>query len=66
MNIRNIKSKLFATLIGVVIFSLWLVYAILTNFDFTAFFFSPTTISIILVLSVPIAFIIADLAWGDK
>jgi hypothetical protein len=66
MNIRNIKSKLITTLVGVVIFSLWLVYAILTKFDFTAFFFSPTTISIILVLSVPIAFIIADLAWGDK
>ena len=66
MNIRNIKSKLITTLVGVVIFSLWLVYAILTEFNFTAFFFSPTTISIILVLSVPIAFIIADLAWGDK
>lgn len=66
MNIRNIKSKIITTLVGVVIFSLWVVYAIITKFDFTAFLFSPTTISIILVLSVPISFIIADLAWGDK
>jgi hypothetical protein len=66
MNIRKLKEKLFTTLVGGFILGAWIVYAIITNFDFIAFITNPTVISIILILIVPISFFIAEALWGDK
>jgi hypothetical protein len=66
MNVRKLKYKLIQTLIGGTIIGLWVVYAILTNFDFLAFITNPSVISIALILSVPLAFLLADALWGDR
>lgn len=66
MNIRNLKSKLIMTIIGVAIVGAWGVYAVLTRFNFIAFITNPTVISIALILSVPLAFLISDYLWGNK
>jgi hypothetical protein len=66
MNVRKLREKLVTTLIGGLIVGAWVVYAILTNFDFIAFFSNPSVISIALIISVPLAFLIADVLWGDR
>lgn len=66
MNVRKLKYKLIQTLIGGTIVGLFIVYAILTNFDFLAFFTNPSVISIALIVSVPLAFLLADVLWGDR
>ena len=66
MNVRKLKAKLIQTLIGGTIVGLFIVYAILTNFDFLAFFTNPSVISIALIVSVPLAFLFADVLWGDR
>lgn len=66
MNVRKLKETLTKTIIGGTIVALWVVYAILTNFDFLAFFTNPSVISIALIVSVPLAFLIADALWGDR
>lgn len=66
MNIRNLKSKLTMTLIGLAIAGAWGIYAIYTRFNFIAFITNPTVISILLIVAVPFAFFIADYYWGDK
>ena len=66
MNVRKLKYKLIQTLIGGTIVGLFIVYAILTNFDFLAFFTNPSVISVALIVSVPLAFLLADVLWGDR
>ena len=66
MNVRKLKATLIKTIIGGTIVGLWVIYAILTNFDFIAFFSNPSVISIALIISVPLAFLIADVLWGDR
>ena len=66
MNVRKLKAKLIQTLIGGTIIGLWVIYALLTNFDFIAFFTNPSVISIVLIVSVPLAFLFADVLWGDR
>jgi hypothetical protein len=66
MNVRKLKYKLIQTLIGGTIVALWVVYAILTNFDFLAFFTNPSVISIALILIVPLSFLMADALWGER
>jgi hypothetical protein len=66
MNVRKLKEKLVTTLIGGLIVAAWVIYAILTNFDFIAFFTNPSVISIALIVSVPLAFLISDVLWGDR
>jgi hypothetical protein len=66
MNVRKLKEKLVTTLIGGLIVGAWVIYAILTNFDFIAFFSNPSVISIALIVSVPLAFLISDVLWGDR
>lgn len=66
MNVRKLKAKLIQTLIGGTIIGLWVIYALLTNFDFIAFFTNPSVISIVLIVSVPLAFLLADVLWGDR
>ena len=66
MNIRKMKETLIRTIIGSTIFVLWVVYAIATDFDFIAFITSPTVISVILILSVPLAFLVSDMLWGNR
>lgn len=66
MNVRKLKATLTKTIIGGTIIGLWVIYAILTDFDFIAFISNPSVISIALILSVPLAFLLADALWGDK
>lgn len=66
MNVRKLKEKLITTLIGGFIVGAWVVYAIFTNFDFVEFITNPTVISVLLILSVPLAFLISDYLWGNK
>jgi hypothetical protein len=66
MNVRKLKEKLVTTLIGGLIVAAWVIYAILTDFDFIAFFTNPSVISIALIVSVPLAFLISDVLWGDR
>ena len=66
MNVRKLKEKLVTTLIGGLIVGAWVIYAIFTNFDFIAFITNPSVISIILIVSVPLAFLLADVLWGDR
>lgn len=66
MNVRKLKEKLITTLIGGFIVGAWVVYAIFTDFNFVAFITNPTVISVLLILSVPLAFLISDYLWGDK
>jgi len=66
MNVRKLKEKLVTTLIGGLIVGAWVIYAILTDFDFVAFISNPSVISIALIISVPLAFLLADALWGDK
>jgi hypothetical protein len=54
------------TLIGVAIAGLWGVYAIITRFNFYNFITNPTIISIALIVSVPLAFLLAETLWSDK
>jgi amino acid permease len=65
MNVRKLKEKLFTTLIGLTIFGLWVVYAVITGFDVIAFITNPTVISIVLILIVPLSFLLADKLWGN-
>ena len=66
MNVRKLKEKLVTTLIGGLIVAAWVIYAILTNFDFIAFFSNPSVISIALIVSVPLSFLLADVLWGEN
>jgi hypothetical protein len=66
MNVRKLKERLTKTIIGTMIVGLWITYAILTNFDFVAFITNPSVISIVLIVSVPLAFLFADIVWGDR
>jgi len=66
MNVRKLKERLTKTIIGTMIVGLWVAYAILTNFDFVAFITNPSVISIVLIVSVPLAFLFADIVWGDR
>jgi surface polysaccharide O-acyltransferase-like enzyme len=66
MNVRKLKEKLVKTLLGLTIVGLWIAYAILTNFDFVGFVSDPSVISVVLIVSVPLAFLIADVLWGDR
>jgi hypothetical protein len=66
MNVRKLKERLTKTIIGTMIVGLWIAYAILTNFDFVAFVTNPSVISIALIVSVPLAFLFADIVWGDR
>jgi hypothetical protein len=66
MNVRKLKAKLIQTLIGATIIALWVIYAILTDFDFIAFFTNPSVISIALILIVPLSFLMADVLWGEN
>ena len=66
MNVRKLKEKLVTTLIGGLIVGAWVIYAILTNFDFIAFITNPSVISIVLIVSVPLAFLFAEIVWGDR
>jgi hypothetical protein len=66
MNVRKLKERLTKTIIGTMIVGLWIAYAILTNFDFVAFITNPSVISIALIVSVPLAFLFADIVWGDR
>jgi hypothetical protein len=66
MNVRKLKERLTKTIIGTMIVGLWIAYAILTNFDFVAFITNPSVISIVLIVSVPLAFLFADIVWGDR
>jgi hypothetical protein len=66
MNVRKLKYKLIQGIIGGTIVALWVVYAILTNFDFLAFITNPSVISIALILIVPLSFLMADALWGDR
>jgi hypothetical protein len=66
MNVRKLKEKLLKTILGGTIVGLWVIYALLTDFDFLAFITNPSVISIILIVSVPLAFLLADTLWGDR
>jgi hypothetical protein len=66
MNVRKLKERLTKTIIGTTIVGLWIAYAILTNFDFVAFITNPSVISIVLIVSVPLAFLLAEILWGDR
>jgi hypothetical protein len=66
MNVRKLKEKLLKSIIGGTIVGLWVIYALLTDFDFIAFITNPSVISIILIVSVPLAFLLADTLWGDR
>jgi hypothetical protein len=66
MNVRKLKEKLVTTLIGGLIVAAWVIYAILTDFDFIAFFTNPSVISIALIVSVPLSFLLADVLWGEN
>ena len=66
MNVRKLKEKLITTIVGGFIVGAWVFYALLTGFDFVAFITNPTVISILLILSVPLAFLISDYLWGNK
>jgi hypothetical protein len=66
MNVRKLKERLTKTIIGTMIVGLWIAYAILTNFDFVAFITNPSVISIVLIVSVPLAFLLAEILWGDR
>jgi hypothetical protein len=66
MNVRKLKEKLVKTLIGGLIVGAWVIYAILTDFDFIAFFTNPSVISIALILIVPLSFLLADVLWGEN
>jgi hypothetical protein len=54
------------TLIGLAIAGLWGVYAVITRFNFYEFISNPTIISIALIVSVPLAFLVAETLWSDK
>ena len=66
MNVRKLKYKLIQALIGGTIVAMFILYAFLTNFDFLAFITDPSVISIALIISVPLAFLLADALWGDR
>jgi hypothetical protein len=66
MNVRKLKEKLVTTLIGGLIVVLWVAYAIITNFNFIDFITNPSVISIALIVSVPLAFLISEILWGDR
>jgi hypothetical protein len=66
MNVRKLKEKLVTTLIGGLIVGAWVIYAILTDFDFIAFFTNPSVISVALIVSVPLSFLLADVLWGEN
>jgi hypothetical protein len=66
MNVRKLKEKLVTTLIGGLIVVAWVAYAIITNFNFIDFITNPSVISIALIVSVPLAFLFAEIVWGDR
>jgi hypothetical protein len=66
MNVRKLKERLTKTIIGTTIVGLWIAYAIITNFNFIEFITNPSVISIALIVSVPLAFLFADIVWGDR
>jgi hypothetical protein len=66
MNVRKLKERLTKTIIGTTIVGLWVAYAIITNFNFIEFITNPSVISIALIVSVPLAFLFADIVWGDR
>jgi hypothetical protein len=66
MNVRKLKERLTKTIIGTMIVGLWVAYAIITNFNFIDFITNPSVISIALIVSVPLAFLFAEIVWGDR
>jgi hypothetical protein len=66
MNVRKLKERLTKTIIGTMIVGLWVAYAIITNFNFIDFITNPSVISIALIVSVPLAFLLAEILWGDR
>jgi hypothetical protein len=66
MNVRKLKEKLTKTILGTTIVGLWVAYAIITNFNFIDFITNPSVISIALIVSVPLAFLFAEIVWGDR
>jgi hypothetical protein len=66
MNVRKLKERLTKTILGTIIVGLWVAYAIITNFNFIDFITNPSVISIALIVSVPLAFLFADIVWGDR
>jgi uncharacterized protein with PQ loop repeat len=66
MNVTKLKQKLIMTIIGVSILALWVVYAIVTNFNFYDFITNPVFVTVALILVVPLSFVIADVLWGSK
>jgi hypothetical protein len=66
MNVRKLKERLTKTIIGTTIVGLWVAYAIITDFNFVAFITNPSVISIVLIVSVPSAFLLAEILWGDR
>ena len=66
MNVRKLKEKLTKTILGTTIVGLWVAYAIITNFNFIDFITNPSVISIALIVSVPLAFLLAEILWGDR
>ena len=66
MNVRKLKERLTKTILGTTIVGLWVAYAIITNFNFIDFITNPSVISIALIVSVPLAFLFAEIVWGDR
>lgn len=66
MNVRKLKERLTKFILGTTIIGLWVAYAIITNFNFIDFVTNPSVISIVLIVSVPLAFLFADIVWGDR
>jgi hypothetical protein len=66
MNVRKLKERLTKTILGTIIVGLWVAYAIITDFNFVAFITNPSVISIVLIVSVPSAFLLAEILWGDR
>jgi hypothetical protein len=52
--------------LGTTIVGLWVAYAVITDFNFIDFITNPSVISIALIVSVPLAFLLAEILWGDR
>jgi hypothetical protein len=66
MNIQEIKEKIVFISIGIGIALLWVLFSVITGFDWYAFISNPVVLSIGLFLLVPFSFFLADALWGDK
>jgi hypothetical protein len=66
MNVRKLKERLTKTILATIIIGLWVAYAVITNFNFIDFITNPSVISIALIVSVPLAFLFAEIVWGDR